>query len=437
MIPVMPFSYSFTPKPKYPSYTVIAITIFLTFLAGLGIGLGQGLRITRSTQNAIIGSGATNTGMLGSVIGVGGAPPRGIAKDVDFRLFWDVWNDLRSDFVHQPVSEQALFYGALKGMAASLDDPYTMYFEPSDAEEFLNGLKGEFSGIGAEIGVKENRLQIISPLPDSPAERAGVRARDLILKIDGEDSLEMPVNEAVTKIRGPKGTNVVLTLGRLGRDDKGEQTIETIELPITRDTIVVKSVAVSREENGIFLIEIRGFNEDVSEEFTRAVDEALAGSAKGLVIDVRNNPGGYLDKAVAVTGEWVKEDIVVQQKERGEIRERYRGTGRGKLRGIPTIVLVNEGSASASEILAGALQDYGLATIVGKQTFGKGSVQDLKEYEEGGALKVTIAEWLTPNGRSIDKEGIAPDVDVDMTPEDYNADKDPQLEKALELLQAE
>ena len=246
----------------------------------------------------------------------------------------------------------------------------------------------------------------------------------------------MPVDEAVSKIRGPKGTEVKLQLARLKprQDSKAAPDYETIDLTITRDTIVVKSVRVKPESDGLYVIEIRNFNADVEESFREAVDQVIDKKAKGIVIDVRNDPGGYLDKAIAVAGEWIKDDIVVEQRERGEITERYRGNGRGLLKNMPTVVLVNEGSASASEILAGALQDYGIAKIVGKKTFGKGSVQDYKEYSDGSAVKITIAEWLTPKGRSINKEGIVPDVEVELTPEDANAERDPQLDKALELL---
>jgi carboxyl-terminal processing protease len=186
--------------------------------------------------------------------------------------------------------------------------------------------------------------------------------------------------------------------------------------------------------DGIFQIEIRSFNEDAAGTFVDLVDEALENDAKGLIIDVRNNPGGFLDRSITIVGEWLKGDVVVQQRKQGRITEQLRGTGRGILKGMPTVVLINEGSASAAEILAGALQDYGLATVVGMTTFGKGTVQDYIEYDNGSALKITISEWLTPKGRSIDEEGIEPDIEVEMTLEDYNEDRDPQLDKAIEIL---
>lgn len=430
----MPFSQTFTNRRKTYVIPIVLVITFLSFLFGLIIGLQKGMQTASKNP---IQTGATGTEALyqGNVRGIGGKPPSGVAEDVDFTIFWDVWHDLKTGFYDQPVPEKKLFYGALKGMAEALADPYTTYFEPVTAEEFMTSLKGEFSGIGAEIGSKDGELQIIAPLPDSPANRAGVRARDLIIKIDGIDSLSMPIDEAVQRIRGPKGTTVSLLLGRrLHSEDAEDVSVTTTEVVIVRDTIVVKSVLLEEKEDGIYRLNIHNFNSNSMSEFAAAIDTIRSGNPKGIIVDVRNNPGGYLDRAVQMTGEWLDQDIVVQSRERGVITEQYRGAGNGKLRGIPTVVLVNEGSASASEILAGALQDYGIAIIVGKQTFGKGSVQDFKEYEDGSALKYTVAEWLTPNGRSINKEGIMPDVEVDYTEQDFNAERDPQLEKAINLL---
>ncbi|HWQ99412.1 MAG TPA: S41 family peptidase [Candidatus Methylomirabilis sp.] len=434
----MPFLSAQT-KRNTPPHLVASVIAVAAFLGGLALGYDQGLAsrgLSWGVRNGNVASGATSTRPNVIVTGIGGKTPSGVTKKVDFSLFWDMWNDLKDQYYEQPVDDQILFYGAMRGMAAALGDPYTVYFEPKDAEEFTQALKGEFSGIGAEIGSKNGQLQIITPLADSPAERAGIKPRDFILKIDDEDSISMPVDLAVTKIRGPKGTDVKLELGRAKpqKDSKAKPEYETIELTITRDTIVVKSVRVKPQKDGFFLIEIHNFNADVEESFRAAVDDVIEKGAKGIVIDVRNDPGGYLDKAIAVAGEWVNDDIVVEQRERGEITEQYKGVGRGLLKRMPTVVLVNEGSASAAEILAGALQDYGIAAIVGKKTFGKGSVQDYREYPDGSAVKITIAEWLTPKGRNINKEGIIPDVEAELTPEDIDAERDPQLDKALELL---
>jgi carboxyl-terminal processing protease len=427
-----PFAHH-SPRNRIPRVFLCLASLGLVFAIGITIGYAGGAK-----AQGEFWKGDMSQQPVARVLGVGQKPPSGTVtdKNIDFAEFWNVWTDLKAHFYKQPVDDKTLFYGALRGMTEAVGDPYTNYFEPVDAAEFSNDLKGEFSGIGAEIGTKDGELQIVAPLPDSPAEKAGVKARDRILKIDGEESLTMPVEEAVSKIRGPKGTTVTLHLGRLPEGSAtGTKAIpQTFDVTITRDTIVVHSVKVVSKENGIYVIEIHNFNSDTEEGFTKAVDEVVQKNAKGVIIDVRNNPGGYLDKAISVAGEWLPDQLVVQQRERGTITERYKGTGRGKLKGIKTVVLINEGSASASEILAGALQDSGTATIVGKTSFGKGSVQDYLEYADGSALKVTIAEWLTPNGRSIAHEGIKPDVEVEVTPEDINAERDAQLEKAIELL---
>jgi carboxyl-terminal processing protease len=407
-----------------------ALVLGGVFFGGLVVGFGKG---ADARNGGRLNTRVEGNGGVGRVLGVGQKPPKGIAADVDFGHFWEVWQDLSSHYYKQPVNDQALFYGALRGMAEAVDDPYTNFFEPVDAQTFANDLKGEFSGIGAEIGTKNGQLQIVAPLPDSPAEKAGIRAGDVILSIDGEESVAMSVDVAVSKIRGPKGTTVTLELGRMPASG-ATSTPEIMSRTITRAVITVKSVKSEYHDGGVAQITIQHFGDDTEALFRDAVDEALQRNVRGVIIDARNNPGGYLDSAIALAGEWRKDEVVVQQRERGVITQQYKGTGRGKFTGMKTVMLVNGGSASASEILAGALQDAGVATVVGERTFGKGSVQDYLEYEDGSALKVTIAEWLTPNGRSIDHEGIQPDVDISLTDDDIHAERDPQLDKALELI---
>lgn len=423
---------------KLAKGSLLTLFFAIVFAAGVGIGLKYGDAAELSRSGSTL-SELRNmmTGGPARVIGVGAGAPSDVSEEIDFNQFWTVWRDLRESYYEQPIDERDLFYGAIRGMVAAAGDPYTTFFEPKQAETFLDDLSGEFSGIGAEIGVRDGGLQIIAPLPDSPAERAGVRARDLILQVDGEESLQMSVEEAVMKIRGQKGTPVVLTLGRVNAEIEDSPTgiLETIEVTIVRDTIEIQSVYSREEEEGIFVIDVRSFNADTQDAFAEAVDEVMSHhQVKGIVIDLRNDPGGYLDIAVGIAGEWIARDVVVQQRERGEITSQYGSEGRGILEGVKTVVLVNEGSASASEILAGALQDYEHATIVGTQTFGKGSVQEYQEYADGSALKVTVAEWLTPLGRSINHEGIVPDVEVELTEEDFNEGTDPQLSRALELI---
>ena len=393
------------------------------FISGMFYGEGRDKAASPSSeQSAERPARVVNADALGE-----------IPEDLDFNLFWDVWNEVRANYVRQPVSERDLFYGALRGMVAALDDPYSVFLEPQTANEFGKELKGTFDGIGAEIGIKQGQLQIVAPLPDSPAERAGLRPGDRILAIDGTDTTGMAVDEAVSKIRGEKGTVVTLVIYR------GDGP-EPFDVQITRSQIVVKSVNVKMETTpgglNIGIIEIRQFNEETTSLFDQAVREVLGKNPAGVILNLRNNPGGYLDAAVDVAGEWVKEQVVVKEKTAQGNEVEFRSDGRARFEGLPTVVLINQGSASGAEIVAGALQDLGAATLVGMKTFGKGSVQDFQGLPDGSALKLTIAEWLTPKGRSINQQGIDPDLAIDLIEEDYNADRDPQLEAAFTLFDA-
>ncbi|OGF25913.1 hypothetical protein A2331_06420 [Candidatus Falkowbacteria bacterium RIFOXYB2_FULL_34_18] len=352
----------------------------------------------------------------------------GIEKDVDFKLFWDVWDSLKLQYVdREELSEKKMFYGAIHGMVASLGDPYTVFMEPKIAKEFEEDLAGTFEGIGAEIGIKNDILTIIAPLPDMPAEIAGLKAGDKILAINDESTSGISIDEAVNKIRGPKGTDVILSVARNGVD--GLQKIT-----ITRGAISVKSVRSTLRDDNIFIIKITNFNGDTEDLFNDAVKEVIAKEPRGIILDLRNNPGGYLDTAIEVSSEWVEDGLIVTEQYNEEKKTEHLSRGRARLKTYKTVVLVNQGSASASEIVSGALQDYGLAKIVGKTTFGKGSVQILNNFFDGSSVKITVAKWLTPKGRSINDEGIAPDIEIDLTSDDYNNDQDPQLEEAVNIL---
>jgi carboxyl-terminal processing protease len=417
------------PAPRKSSVTSWVVIVLLCSAISFSIGVAWG-----QPTNTLATSGTSSTS---TIRGVGSDVPSDVAKDLNFREFWDLWRELKSKYYKQPLDEKKMMYGAMQGLAASLEDPYTTFFEPKSAQEFSDSLQGKFEGIGAEIGIKNDELQVITPLKDTPAERAGLLAGDILLEIDKQDATGMSVEKAVSLIRGPKGTSVTLSIGRykMEKDAKGKEkkTPEIKEIVIQREVIVVKSVRVSYKGN-IAIIEITSFNQDTDELFQQAVSEVITKDVKGVVLDLRNDPGGYLDRAISVASEWIGEQVIVKESHQGKIGEEYSGSGAARLRGIPTIVLVNEGSASASEIVAGALQDYGLAKLVGMKTYGKGSVQDYFEFPDKSAVKITIAEWLTPKDRSINKLGIEPDVQVDRTQEDYHADRDPQLDKALELL---
>ncbi|MBU2613092.1 S41 family peptidase [Patescibacteria group bacterium] len=393
----------------------LAVTVIVAI-----VSFGIGNRVALSEADAE--TGATT---FFRVRGIGSDAPSTVTSTIDFQQFWTLWDLLKTKYYKQPLDDKAMLYGAMHGLAASTGDPYTNFFEPSVAEEFAKSLEGKFEGIGAEIGIRDNQLRVIAPLPETPAAKAGLLPGDAILMVDATSTEGMSVEEAVAIIRGPKGTTVTLTIGR----NDG-----TKEISIVRDEIVVKSVSVEYLKDDIAVIRINHFNSDTSVEFSKAADEIVVKGSKGIILDLRSNPGGFLDRATYVAGEWVGSRTVVSERRQGTITDEYRGTGSARLKGLPTVVLVDGGSASASEIVAGALQDYSVATIVGTQTFGKGSVQDYTDLADGTAVKITIAEWLTPNGRSINDIGIEPDIIVERTEEDFNEQRDPQQDKAVELL---
>ncbi len=346
----------------------------------------------------------------------------------DFNLYWEVWDKLKTDFVDKnKIKDEDMFYGSLRGLVASVDDPYTVFMDPTEAKEFASDLSGVFEGIGAEVGMRDDIITVIAPLAGMPAEKAGVKAGDKLYAINGESTLGMTVDEAVKKIRGTKGTEVALTIIRKDED-------KPLEIKIIRGIIVVESVKTEVRADGVMVITVSNFNDDTNDLFSQAVKTALTKNPKGLILDLRNNPGGYLDTAITMASYWVKEGpVVVEQFGEGR-RQEYFAEGNDSLGGFKTIVLINNGSASASEIVAGALRDYKKATIVGEQSYGKGSVQSLRDLSDGSALKVTVAKWLTPSGVFINEKGIAPDIEIKLTKEDINQNKDPQMIKALELI---
>lgn len=352
--------------------------------------------------------------------------PKSLSKDVNFEIFWEVWDLINKKYIDRPVAESKLFYGALSGLVAALNDPHSIFLDPKVTDEFNQELTGNYEGIGAEIGIRKERLTIIAPLPNSPAEKAGLRAGDKIFAIDDQDTTNMSLDYAIHLIKGKKGTKVIFMVNR-----EGEK--ELLKVEVTRDAITVDSIKFEFKNN-IAWVQINNFNESTQAEFERVVKKILDKNPQGIILDLRDNPGGYFDLAVTVAGEWLKNEVVVRERFNDGKENEYRSDGKARLQDFKTVVLVNLGSASASEIVAGALQDYGKATIVGEITFGKGSVQDLISLEDGSSLKITVARWFTPQGRSIDNEGIKPDVEIELTKDDYDNNRDPQLDKALELL---
>lgn len=393
--------------------TGAVLVLLIIFLAGTYVG--------RAGRPAVIadanGGKVTDKGLL----------PDYLSKDVSFKLFWEAWDALHENYVDQPLNETQMLYGAIAGMTAAVGDPHTAYFDPRATELFNSELEGSFEGIGAEIAIKKEQLVVVSPLDGSPALKAGLKAGDQILAIDGEDTYGMTLDYAVSKIRGPKGTAVKLTIGRATEKNKPR------EVEITRDEIKVKSVSYEMKGD-IGYIKISFFHDDTKKLLDKAIDEILKQKARGVILDLRGDPGGYLEAAIDVASEWIKDGVVVYEKFGDGSLHANAARGRARLAGMQTVVLVNEGSASASEIVAGALKDLELATIVGVKTFGKGSVQTIFPFSDGSSMKVTIAKWLTPNKNTIDKEGIHPDIEVTMSDEDYQNDRDPQLDKGMEVV---
>jgi carboxyl-terminal processing protease len=393
---------------KFIHFLTILIVSAFTFYGGYSLGAASEI------------TDGTTTGRFRVV-------NRGLnSSDLDFRLFWEVWDTISANHLNQPVDQKALFYGAIEGMVAAVGDPYSNFFDPDLARQFNQDLEGSFYGIGAEIGLRDGIITIVSPLSESPAEKAGLLPGDKIIAVDGNSTEGWSVNEAVSKIRGELGKVVELSVFR-----EGDQQPRAIR--ITRAEIVIESVVVDKLDNGIVKIEIRQFNEDTTRLFNQAIQSALQEDIKGLVIDLRNNPGGLLNQAINVADFWINDKVVTIERTRiGDIP--LKSNPGAILADIKTVVLVNGGSASASEILSGALQDYKLARVIGEQTFGKGSVQEYRGFGDGSAVKITTAKWLTPNGRSIDEVGIEPDEVIELTIENLNAGQDPQLDAALNYL---
>lgn len=353
-----------------------------------------------------------------------------VVSAVDFDPFWKVWNIL--DEKHPKASligDRDRVWGAVEGLASSLKDPYTTFFPPEEAKTFEETINGEFGGIGIEIGMKSGVLTVIAPLKDSPAYKVGMKSGDKILKIDKTPTDNISIDKAVVLIRGEKGSEVVLTIFR-----EGEKT--TREIKIVRD--IIKIPTIETEQKGdVFIIRLFNFSAASPELFREALQKFVDAKAPKLILDLRDNPGGFLEASIDLASWFLPAGRPVVIEKIGKVGEEkiYRSRGYNIFNeNLRMIILINGGSASASEILAGALREHGIATLVGEKTFGKGSVQELVKVTDNTSLKVTIAEWLTPNKIKISENGLVPDYEVKITPEDIEKGRDPQLAKALELL---
>ncbi|MDO8739985.1 MAG: S41 family peptidase [Candidatus Woesearchaeota archaeon] len=350
--------------------------------------------------------------------------------NIDLSLFWDAYYKLQENFVDSTkLDTQKIIYGAISGMTNSLGDPYTNFFNPTEAKKFEQDLSGSFDGIGVEIGLKKNQLTIIAPMENTPGKKAGLRAGDVIISINGKSTSDMDIDEAVDLIRGTKGTEVTLTIFR-------DDWKDTKDIKIIRDTINIPSSDWKLKDGDIAYVRIHLFDGSLSSNFNKIALEILKSPAKRIVLDLRNNPGGYLEVARDISGWFLKKDQVVTIENFGENKDKkyYKTDGNANFSEYPIVVLINQGSASASEILSGALRDNRKIKLIGEKSFGKGSVQQVLELRDGSMIKITVAKWLTPNGNSISEVGLTPDIKIELTDKDFEDNKDPQLDKALEII---
>ncbi len=356
---------------------------------------------------------------------------------VDMSEFWRVWNLMDEKFAASsttaPLSAEEKVQGAISGLVEAYGDPYTVFFPPSDAEKFDEEISGNFGGVGMEVGVRDGVITVIAPLPDTPAENAGILAGDVIVKIDDTSTENMTIDEAVKLIRGEKGTEVRLTIYREGETD-------FLEIPVVRDTITIPTIK-TEQRGDVFIIALYSFNALAEMKMQQALREYVQSGADKLVLDLRGNPGGFLQSAVSIASYFIPAGEVIVRENFGDGSEEevYRSSGKTLRDFAPKkmVVLINGGSASAAEILAGALSEHGIATLMGQQSFGKGSVQELVDLPSGASLKVTIARWFTPNGTSISEGGLTPDIVVERTPQQMLEDIDPQMEAALKYLRGD
>ena len=351
-------------------------------------------------------------------------------QKVDLSTFWETWEKLHNKFLdRKDLDPQLLIYGAISGMTKILDDPYTTFFMPEEAEKFEEQMKGEFEGVGMEIGIRENQITVISPLPDTPTQKAGIRAGDKILKIDNEDALSMSIEKAASLIRGTKGTIVTLTIFREGWE-------KSKDIKLQRANIKIPCLKITKISPDICHIEIYQFNSSLFNDFQKKLGEISNDSTKKIILDLRNNSGGYLNIVEKISEFFLEKGSIILIEDYGGDTERkvHKAKGKGEFQLYPLVVLINKGSASGAEILAGALRDNRKILLIGERSFGKGCVQEPIRLSDNSLLKITVAKWLTPKGDSISEVGLEPDIKIKITEEDYEKERDPQLDKAVEII---
>ena len=396
-------------KTKHIAITVLFIFLFFAF--GMYVG-------------------GSNYREMDKILGVSAKDPE-VETQVDFSPFWKVWNTINEKYPSATkVSDQDRVYGAISGLMSSLNDPYSVYFNPEETKSFEEEIAGNFEGVGMEVGLKDKTLTVVAPLKDTPAYRADIKSGDKILKIDDKVTTGMSVEESIKLIRGPKGTTVTLTIFRAGLN-------QPKEIKIVRDTINVPTLDTEVRKDGIFVIKLYSFSANSPSLFRNAMKQFVNSGSNKLILDLRGNPGGYLDASIDMASWFLKGGKIVATEDYGNNRSPvvFRSKGYDVFNEkLKFVILIDGGSASASEILAGAMKDHNRAKLVGTQSFGKGSVQEVIDVTPDTILKITVAKWLTPNGNSISEKGLTPDYVVEITEKDLNNKVDPQMNKAVELL---
>jgi len=401
--------------------TLSAIALLALFVGGAFM---VGVYVGSEGEGSALGSPLFSSGDTLQPIGV------------DFSPVWKAWNTINSKFVPASTSTETAdadkVWGMISGLARSLEDPYTIFLPPADSEIFEDDISGNFEGVGMEIGIRNNILTVIAPLKGTPADRAGIMSGDSILRIDGESTDGLSIDKAVKRIRGEGGTPVTFTIAR---DGEGE----FLEIEVIRAVIEIPTINTTLRDDGVFVIELYNFSALSPNLFRQALREFVLTGSNKLLLDLRGNPGGFLEASVDMASWFLPTGEVVLREDFGGNRKPtiHRSKGYDIFNeNLKMVILINRGSASASEILAGALKEHGIATLVGEKSFGKGSVQELVKVTPDTSLKVTIARWLTPNSISISDGGLTPDIEVEVTPEDFEAEIDAQLDKAVEILLA-
>lgn len=398
---------------------IIGVSVLVATVVLLGSGFFLGFRAGERFPKTVTVTELTNTSS-------------GQPTAVDFGTFWQTWQSIDENYLKsKDISSQDRVYGAIGGLVNSLGDPYSLFLSPKKNEKFQEDIQGNFGGIGAEIGVKKNQLMVVAPLKDTPASRAGLKAGDKILKINSTSTDGMAVDEAVQLIRGPEKSEVTLTILRDGWD-------QSKDFKITRGIIVVPTLDYSMKDGGIAYVQLYSFNANAEQLFYQAAVKALSGGARGMILDLRDDPGGYLDVAVNLAGWFLpRGTLVVKEEGREGILQEFKAAGNAALVKFPVVVLINGGSASASEILAGALRDDRGIKLIGEKSFGKGTVQELIPLRNDSYLKLTIAHWVLPSGKILENGGLDPDIEVKITDDDIKNKRDPQLDKAIEVIKEE